>query len=80
MGRALQQAARDAGIRLTLLDTCYLEGGLDAAGHLPLDEVQLRFSDDDVDAWACSRPRYRRRARHGQVGAAIHSVRAVTRG
>ena len=52
MGHALQQAARDAGIRLTLLDACYLEGGLGAAGHLPLDELQLRFSDKTVDAWA----------------------------
>ena len=53
MGHALQQAAQDAGIRLTLLDTCYLEGGLDASGHLPLDlELQLRFSDKTVEAWA----------------------------
>ena len=52
MGHALQQAANDAGIRLTLLDTCYLEGGLDASGHLPLDELQLRFSDKTVEAWA----------------------------
>jgi formiminoglutamate deiminase len=79
MGHALQQAAADAGIRLTLLDTCYLEGGLDATGHLPLDELQLRFSDKTADAWASrvgdieSRP--------GTVtGAAIHSVRAVASG
>ncbi len=52
MGHALQQAAIDAGIRLTLLDTCYLAGGLGAAGHLPLDELQLRFSDQTVEAWA----------------------------
>ena len=78
MGHALQQAARDAGIRLTLLDTCYLEGGLDATGHLPLDELQLRFSDKSVDSWA---------SRAGDIdappgtvnGAAIHSVRAVAR-
>jgi formiminoglutamate deiminase len=83
MGHALRQAASDAGIRLTLLDTCYLEGGLGAAGHLPLDELQLRFSDKSVDAWA---------ARVGEidasppvtgpgtvVGAAVHSVRALAR-
>jgi len=78
MGHALQQAAADAGIRLTLLDTCYLEGGLGASGHLPLDELQLRFSDKTVDAWA---------SRVGDIegrpgtltGAAIHSVRAVAR-
>ena len=28
MGEALVQAARDVGIRLTLLDTIYLHGGL----------------------------------------------------
>ena len=31
MGRALVQAAADAGIRMTLLDTCYLSGGLSRA-------------------------------------------------
>jgi formiminoglutamate deiminase len=76
MGVAVIQAATEAGIRLTLLDTCYLAGGLAAAGHLPLDPVQLRFSDGDVDHW---------RTRLGllsdlervRIGAAVHSVRAV---
>lgn len=40
MGHALVEAAADAGIRLTLLDTCYLAGGLTADRHLPLDVVQ----------------------------------------
>jgi formiminoglutamate deiminase len=79
MGHALQQAAADAGIRLTLLDTCYLEGGLDASGHLPLDELQLRFSDKTVEAWACRVAAID--ARPGTVtGAAVHSVRAVASG
>ena len=52
MGRALIQAAADAGIRLTLLDTCYLSGGLEQGGHLDLGPEQLRFGDFDVDAWA----------------------------
>lgn len=52
MAYALCQAAADAGIRLTLLDTCYLRGGLGRDGHLPLDPVQRRFADVDVDAWA----------------------------
>src|SRR5690625_4138038 len=30
MGRALADAADAAGVRLTLLDTCYLQGGIDA--------------------------------------------------
>jgi formiminoglutamate deiminase len=76
MGHALQQAANDAGIRLTLLDTCYLEGGLAASGHLPLDELQLRFSDKTVEAWASRVGDIE--ARPGTLaGAAIHSVRAV---
>ncbi len=78
MGHALIAAAHDAGIRLTLLDTCYLSGGLTSDGHLPLDEVQQRFSDGDVEAWA---------ARVGalvpdettRIGAGVHSVRAVPR-
>ena len=36
MGRALIQAAADAGLRITLLDTCYLTGGLVEEGLLPL--------------------------------------------
>jgi formiminoglutamate deiminase len=67
MDHALRQAAVDAGIRLTLLDTCYLTGGFDA----PLDEVQVRFADRDVDAWAV-------RAADAD-GVAVHSVRAVPR-
>jgi formiminoglutamate deiminase len=73
MSEALVQAAADAGVRLTLLDTCYLAGGPDGA---PLDDVQRRFSDGDADAWATrvaalpDRPGLR-------IGAAVHSVRAV---
>ena len=47
MAEALRQAAADAGVRLTLLDTCYLAGGLDAGGHRPLAGEQLRFGDGD---------------------------------
>ena len=32
MGRALVQAAAEAGLRMTLLDTCYLAGGLAPSG------------------------------------------------
>ncbi|MST32826.1 amidohydrolase family protein, partial [Acidimicrobiaceae bacterium USS-CC1] len=41
MGEAIVEAAARAGIRLTLLDTCYLWGGI---GTQP-DPVQRRFSD-----------------------------------
>jgi formiminoglutamate deiminase len=82
MGRALVQAAAEAGLRLTLLDACYLTGGLDPSGVLPLAGPQVRFSDGDASRWAervdalglDSRGMISPLVR---VGAAIHSVRAV---
>ncbi len=74
MGAALRQAAADAGIRITLLDTCYLAGGIDT----PLAPEQARFSDGTAAAWA-SRIGAQRDAAHARAGAAIHSVRAVPR-
>jgi formiminoglutamate deiminase len=73
LGEALIDAAREEGIRITLIDACYLRGGLDGA---PLDTDQMSFSDGDADAWA-------RRVddlsdEDGvRIAAAIHSVRAV---
>lgn len=72
MGIALIQAAGEAGVRLTLLDACYLHGGIDP------EPVQRRFFDSNVEAWreraealqSASSERVR-------VGAAIHSIRAV---
>ncbi|MFF4593313.1 formimidoylglutamate deiminase [Amycolatopsis sp. NPDC001319] len=75
MGDALRQAARDAGIRLTLLDTCYLSGGID----VPPDEVQQRFSDGSAEKWA-SRVASLTEDELFRVGGAIHSVRAVPAG
>ncbi|MGI9644941.1 MAG: amidohydrolase family protein, partial [Ilumatobacteraceae bacterium] len=79
VGLALVDAARDVGIRLTLLDTLYLYGGFDATGHRPLQPEQLRFGDRGPEAWV-----ERVDALHTDtadplvvVGAAIHSVRAV---
>jgi formiminoglutamate deiminase len=72
MQGALAQAAADAGIRITLLDTCYLQGGFGQ----PLDGVQQRFGDRDAEAWA-TRASARPPADHVRLGAAIHSVRAV---
>ena len=48
MGGALIAAAAEAGIRITLLDACYLHGGIGK----PPDGAQLRFTDGDADAWA----------------------------
>jgi len=78
MGEALRQGAANAGIRLTLLDTCYLAGGLSAAGHSPLDATQLRFGDGNADRWA-QRVEDLKESAGMRVGAAVHSVRAVPR-
>ncbi len=78
MGKALVSAAREAGIRITLLDTCYLAGGLFASGHVPLDDVQERFSDGTVEAWA-QRVDGLSDDDTVRIGAAVHSVRAVPR-
>ena len=74
MGRALMDAARGAGIRLTLLDTCYLAGGFGAE----LQGPQLRFGDGDSDGWA-DRVEGLNAEEGARLGAAIHSVRAVPR-
>lgn len=82
MGQALRQAASEAGIRLTLLDTCYLAGGLTADGHTRPDAVQQRFSDGSVNRWAARVTNLRGDVGADdrmRVGAAIHSVRAVPR-
>jgi formiminoglutamate deiminase len=78
MGAALVHAAADAGIRITLLDTCYLAGGLGPDGPQPLGEQQRRFGDRDAEAWA-ARVAALEPAAHARIGAAIHSVRAVPR-
>jgi formiminoglutamate deiminase len=72
MGRALIDAAAGAGIRMTLLDACYLHGGIGE----PPSPSQLRFSDGDADAWA-ERVDALGDDEAVRVGAAIHSVRAV---
>jgi formiminoglutamate deiminase len=86
MGRALIEAARRAGLRITLLDTCYLSGGLSADGRQEtLEGVQLRFGDADGAAWAARAAALGADALgslgpHARAGAAIHSVRAVPPG
>jgi formiminoglutamate deiminase len=74
MAEALRQAARDAGIRITLLDTVYLAGGVNQG----LSPEQFRFTDGTVDAWA-DRVSSLRSDSTLLAGAAIHSVRAVPR-
>jgi formiminoglutamate deiminase len=72
MSEALRDAARAAGIRLTVLDTCYLTGGI----GIPLNEAQLRFGDGDANGWA-ERFAALTPDANVRIGAAIHSVRAV---
>ncbi|WP_327067232.1 formimidoylglutamate deiminase [Kitasatospora sp. NBC_01302] len=72
MGEALIEAAARAGIRITLLDTCYLSSGFGAE----LTKPQLRFGDGDALAWA-ERADALKPREHARIGAAIHSVRAV---
>jgi formiminoglutamate deiminase len=74
MGKALIAAARDVGLRITLLDTCYVAGGID---H-PLNGVQQRFSDGDASRWA-ARVAALRGADDVVIGAAAHSIRGVPR-
>jgi formiminoglutamate deiminase len=72
MGSAVMDAAGEAGIRITLIDACYLHGGI---GQEP-EGVQMRFSDGTADAWA-ERVAGLEESSTAKVGAAIHSVRAV---
>ncbi|SDS01995.1 formimidoylglutamate deiminase [Actinopolymorpha singaporensis] len=76
MADMLIAAARTAGVRICLLDACYLTGGIGA----PLAGVQERFGDGDAERWASRVDAlYERYAGADDVtiGAAVHSVRAV---
>jgi formiminoglutamate deiminase len=73
LGVALIDAAREEGIRITLIDACYLRAGL---GDRLLDPEQQSFSDGDADTWA-RRVSELREADGVRIAAAIHSVRAV---
>lgn len=86
LGEELIEAAGREGIRITLLDACYLRGGMDGR---PLEGAQRSFSDGDADRWAQRmdsleaawlepRTLAGRDGTEGvRIGAAIHSVRAV---
>jgi formiminoglutamate deiminase len=77
MGHAVIDGAAAAGIRLTLLDTCYLSSAPDGS---PLAGPQQRFGDGTGDGWA-QRVEALRQQVDAQpavlVGAAMHSVRGV---
>ncbi len=75
IGMVLMEAARQAGVRITLIDACYLHGGI---GEEP-GAVQRRFADAGAEAWA-ERVAALDPPDGARVGAAIHSVRAVDPG
>ncbi|MGH9136712.1 MAG: formimidoylglutamate deiminase [Acidimicrobiales bacterium] len=74
MDDAVCEAARRAGIRLALVDTCYLRAGFDGAELAP---VQQRFCDGDVERWAARAERLAAANSDVEIAAGIHSVRAV---
>ncbi len=72
MGEALITAARNVGLRICLLDTCYTNS----------EGTQFRFDDGHADQWTTRV--HDLAAQHAAepdvvIGAAIHSVRAVPR-
>lgn len=84
MERALARAAASAGLRIRLLDTCYLTGGIDT----DLSAEQARFGDGTIDgymdrhaalseAFATEFPVGAPGESFVHVGSAIHSIRAV---
>jgi formiminoglutamate deiminase len=76
MTDALRSAAGDAGIRLTVIDTCYLTGGIGQ----PLSGEQRRFSDGSAERWAervAAALAAGGDTAAGGTAAGIHSVRAV---
>lgn len=77
MGTAVIAGAADAGVRLTLLDTCYLSSGVDGAPLM--SGPQQRFGDGSGDGWAERVEQLHRQVTGDQViiGAALHSVRGV---
>ena len=75
MSQAIIAAARDTGIRLTLLPVLYMIGGFDGR---PLSERQQRFGHS-IDSFLSLFESLRRQENDGlRVGIAVHSLRAVS--
>jgi formimidoylglutamate deiminase len=74
MSLALIEAAREAGITLTLLPVLYMSGGFDGR---PLSQRQRRFGHD-VDGYLRLLANLRKlENEHLRVGVALHSLRAI---
>lgn len=67
LDQAVVEAAREAGIRLVLLDVCYMTGDVGA----PLEGAQVRFASRSVDEFLESAERIE------ALGLVAHSIRAV---
>ena len=67
LDRAVVEAAREAGIRLVLLDVCYMTGDVGK----PIEGAQARFASSSVDEFLESALRIEAR------GLVAHSIRAV---
>lgn len=74
MSDALIAAARDTGIRLTLLPVLYMSGGFDGR---PLNERQRRFGHDVDGYLRLFEALHARQDSTLRVGCALHSLRAV---
>lgn len=77
MGQALVRAANAAGIRLCLIDACYLASDADGS---PPEGAQLRFSDGSSEAWTerhAALTAALAQSPNVTVAAAVHSIRAV---
>jgi formimidoylglutamate deiminase len=74
MSDALIAAARDTGIRLTLLPVLYMSGGFD---DRPLSDRQKRFGHDVDGYLSLFEALHARQDQTLRVGCALHSLRAV---
>ena len=74
MGKAIIEAAKLAGIRLTLLDVAYLHGGLNGE---KLNDEQQRFCDLSIEQWLERVEDLGTGDTMHTIGLAPHSVRAV---
>jgi formimidoylglutamate deiminase len=74
MSQALIEAARETGIRLTLLPVLYMTGGFDGS---PLSERQRRFGHDLDSYRALLQALAGQQDETLRIGMALHSLRAV---
>lgn len=81
LSRVVVRAATDVGLRITLLDTCYLTSDIEGGS---LEGVQTRFGDGTWQSWMDRVEMLRENpgdlpSGMWKLGGAIHSVRAVPR-